>query len=284
MSSKSDLLHRQLQWASQAGLNPDARGYLNTVEKNLLQPLHDRTRKAFESGSGGELQDMKTRPAKMKALHSSSALAVNVFDYWVDKESSVMTMALELDSEITAIKFEEQYSTGLKGNPPNLDVVLELADGNVIGIESKFSEWLTPKTKSYEPFKGKYFPDGLSLWENAGLPKAQYAAKSMYEGELSFRYLDAAQLLKHALGMATQLGNRFFLYYIFHDWPGAESEVNKQEVTSFSEIVDDRLGFKFLSYQKLFNSLQHLEDTDDQYLGYLKERYSECDIHFKSPT
>jgi len=82
MLSKSQLLFQQCQWAEALGLKPDARGYLATVEGNLLQPLNESTRKAFENGSGSELQDTPSRPAKMRALHSSSALAVNFFDSW----------------------------------------------------------------------------------------------------------------------------------------------------------------------------------------------------------
>ena len=192
MSSITYLLHRELHWVGHARLNPDERGYLDTVDNNLFQPLYDNTRKAFEKGSGSELLDTKSRPAKMKALHSSSALAVNVFDHWAGKNTDVLAEALGLDSEIIAIKFEEQYPTGLKGNPPNLDVVLELQDGRVIGIESKFSEWLTPKTKSHVPFKSKYFPDRSARWETLALSKAQRLAEAMYTGDESFRYLDAA--------------------------------------------------------------------------------------------
>ena len=47
----------------------------------------------------------------------------------------------------------------MPGNPPNLDVMLDLPDGEVIGIESKFTEWLTLKPKSRIPFKdlGRHF-------------------------------------------------------------------------------------------------------------------------------
>ena len=87
--------------------------------------------------------DGRTRPAKMKALHSSSALAVNFFDLWTGRDPDPLKKALNLDKEILDIQFERQYPTGLAGNPPNLDVALDLEGGLTLAIESKFSEWLT---------------------------------------------------------------------------------------------------------------------------------------------
>lgn len=240
MSSRADLLNRQRRWAFSTGLNPDYRGYLSTVEDNLFQPLSESTRRAFEQGSGSELLDTPSRPAKMKALHSSSALAVNVFDNWVERDKGPLQRALGLEREITSIAFEGQYPTGLLGNPPNLDVVLELADGHIIGIESKFSEWMTPKPKGKEPFKDKYFPEGEGLWAARGLPRCQALAEGMRDGRETFRYLDVAQLLKHALGLATQLGEGFSLFYIYYDWPGKASNVHRDEV--------ERLHQDYLAY------------------------------------
>lgn len=94
MSSKTKLLQHQRKWAEAQGLRPDSRGYLPDVASNLLKPMTTKTKSAFERGSGSELKDTPTRPAKMKALHSSSALAVNVFDSWVSQENSRLQKAL----------------------------------------------------------------------------------------------------------------------------------------------------------------------------------------------
>ncbi len=106
MSSKTELLQQQRNWAELHGLQPDARGYLTDVASNLLRPINSKTRLAFEKGSGSELQDTPTRPAKMKALHSSSALAVNIFDSWVSRDKSALQAALRVDREISSVAFE----------------------------------------------------------------------------------------------------------------------------------------------------------------------------------
>jgi hypothetical protein len=121
------------------GRTPDGQGYLDTVDSNLWRPMCERSRTAFQNGSGGELE------RKMRALHSSSALAVNFFEYWVDTDRLPLQQVLDLGSDIRGIAFEAQHHTGLKGNPPNLDVAISLASGHIMAIESKFCEWLTPK-------------------------------------------------------------------------------------------------------------------------------------------
>ena len=97
---------QQRQWAKQAGHKPDAKGYVRKVEDNLWRPLHPETRKEFETGSGNELRGQGKRPAKLLALHSSAALACNVFDFWRDRDKSALAKALGLDKAIATLAFE----------------------------------------------------------------------------------------------------------------------------------------------------------------------------------
>ncbi|MEP7247187.1 MAG: hypothetical protein ABI885_26365, partial [Gammaproteobacteria bacterium] len=150
------------------------------------------------------------RRAKMSALHSSAALAVNVFDYWSERSPGLLVTALGLNGPAAPIEFEAQFPTALDGIPPNLDVAIRFHSGAVIGIESKFTEWLAPKSPNKEHFRDKYFDVGEAaggLWTSAGLPKCQKLAEAVHAKATRFRYLDAAQLLKHALGLATQHRN-----------------------------------------------------------------------------
>jgi Restriction Endonuclease associating with ARP len=273
MSSKSDLKKQQLRWAESIGIKPDMRGYLDSIEDNLWRPLSARTRKAFENGSGSELLDGPKSPAKMRALHSSSALAVNVFDFWVGKDAASLMRALGIEAELKSLSFETQFPTGLKGNPPNLDIVLELESESVIPIESKFSEWLTPKPKNKEGFKPKYFQPDIELWKQNGLPESQALATEIYNGTEVFKFLEAPQLLKHALGLATQLTNQFSLYYLYYDWPGPESEAHRIEINSFAQRVGSELRFRSLTYQELFRKLCDCDVVDPEYLSYLGSRY-----------
>ena len=271
MTSKRELLRQQRKWAESVGLTVDSRGYLKSVEANLREPLSATTRAAFEKGSGAELLPRGSSPAKMQALHSSAVLAVNFFDHWVDKDAGPLLEALGISSTLESLTFEAQFPTGLPGNPPNLDVALELASGQVIGVESKFTEWLTPKRTNKPAFKEKYFAG--ELWSNTGLPRCQALVADIMQGNETFRSLDAPQLVKHALGLATQRRGRFALYYLYFDVPGRASRVHRQDVARFAERVDPVLGFKALTYQALYRALRVRDDVNQDYLAYLRARY-----------
>ena len=273
MNVKSGILKKQLNWANSQGLYPDERGYLSSYQQNLYQPLNEQSKIAFENGSGSELGGPTIGPAKMSALHSSSALAVNFFDAWVGSDLVPLLEVLGLDGEASNIKFEGQYPTGLPGNPPNLDVVLELKTGLVVGIESKFTEWLNPKSTTKPPFKDKYFPTGQGVWEKVGLIETQRLADEMQDKAITFRYLDAPQLMKHALGLATHHGSGFRLFYIYFDADGSEGVTHKKEIADFSQRLNEELGFHACSYQDLIVALQDRPGVPATYLAYLGARY-----------
>ena len=274
MRSKASVLDKQRNWALQVGAMPDARGYLSTVEENLFRPMSRRTHDAFRNGSGSELSDSARRSAKMKALHSSAVLVVNVFDYWIDQDLDHLVASLDLKAAAHSIEFEAQFPTGLTGNPPNLDIALRHESGLVVGVESKFTEWLTPKSPRKEHFKAKYFSHGTELWTSVGLPRAQALASALRNGEASFRYLDAAQLLKHALGLATGHRGLFSLYYLFYDVAGHESSIHQQEVERLEHEIGQDVAFHWCTYQEVFRRLaQAVEPKHGAYVGYLRQRY-----------
>lgn len=274
MSSKTTLLDKQRKWALGIPCDVDSRGYVSSVSENLYQPLSTRAVDGFSNGSGSELLDTPLRPAKMKALHSSAALAVNFFDYWTERSPDLLLTALGLGIAPTSIEFEAQFPTGLEGNPPNLDIAFRFRSGLVVGVESKFSEWLTPKSPNKESFKPKYFDGPVGLWATKELPACQRLAEALHSGRIQFRYLDAPQLLKHALGLATQHPGYFELYYLFFDCPGFESEVHRSEVVRFAELVGTDFRFRWSNYQDVFNRLTvSSAAARTSYMAYLGERY-----------
>ncbi len=268
------IIEIQRRWAEMAGLKVDDRAYLDSFEENLRQPLSPLARVAFDQGNGSELNDRGASPAKMRALHSSSGLAVNVFDYWALRESLPLTKALEVEDAAGPPQFEKKYPTGLRGNPPNLDVVLPLKSGITFAIESKFTEWLASKNGSKPPFKGKYFEPEQSPWRQVGLPGCQLLAEDVQAGTERFVHLDAPQLLKHALGLANQTGQGFSLCYLYYDWPSAESEIHHLEIARFAGRVGSELRFRTIAYQDLFRRLaQRCDPCNKDYIEYLRNRY-----------
>ena len=255
MSSKA-ILQLQRDWASGVGLPVDTRGYLPSVEANFCAPISAKAREAFEAADGGEMRDAVDRPAKMRALHSSSALAVNFFDYWTDRDAAPLSAALGVGEKIVDIAFERKFPTGLQGNAPNLDVVIKCASGRLIAIESKFTEWMYPKQKV--AFKPKYFPENVELWTQRGLPKAQSLASDINAGRVSFTFLDAPQLLKHVLGIAGWSEAPVSLMYLYYDGDEPASSQHAAEIQKFAELIDAKIGFQARTYQSVFTNFAEI--------------------------
>lgn len=270
---KREILKRQRRWARAAGLAVDTRGYLDSVDANLREPLSPSTRAAFEQGSGSELRGRGSAPAKMRALHSSAVLAVNVFDHWTRTDASPLLDVLGVEGALESLRFEAQFPTGLPGNPPNLDVALELRSGRVVAIESKFTEWLTAKRASRAPFKQKYFDGGIELWARQHLPRCQRLAAALMDGSERFRFLDVPQLLKHALGLATQRPGKFALHYLYFDVESPAGQAHRSEIDRARDLIGDDLELGALSYQDLYGRFRGRAGVDPGYLDYLGRRY-----------
>jgi hypothetical protein len=271
-SSIPSVIEQQTRWAKGRGLEAK-NAYLASVSDNLRDgELSVRTEKEFRKGDGGELREGGVRPAKMRALRSSAALAVNVFDYWRSpRDAAPLQQALELTDRITEICFEQPFSTRLPGHPPNLDVVIALEGGGKIAIESKFTEWLSPRKLSFDP---KYFPVEKDLWSSKGLPNCQALAAGFSEPE-PFRFLNVPQLLKHALGLAgKKKEGANELWYIYFDWKCPERVTHAEELKRFADLVGEEIPFRALTYQDLFCRLQStIQPEDAPYLEYLQDRY-----------
>jgi hypothetical protein len=273
MSSRTNIQAKQKAWAQARGLLVDERGYLPAYTENLFEPLSPEGMTCFSNGSGNELLARDGTPAKMCALHSSSALAINVFHHWRESPDTVLN-ALDLRAGGREIKFEAQFPTGLPGNPPNLDLCVWRTDASLVGIESKFTEWLTAKPASTELFKPKYFPPDRALWTSHGLPACQQTAQALVRQELSFRYLDAPQLLKHALGLACSK-QRFELCYLYFEARVPEADVHRRELDEFGASIRSDFDFHVLTYQDVFARLRDFATvpSDSDYLAYLDARY-----------
>lgn len=274
MDSAAAIAAEQVAWAQSAGLHPDQAGYLPDWQRNLCQPLSRAANEAFSRGAGAELLPSADGPPKMAALHSSAALAVNVFDYWTDRSLDPISEALRLRETPASFTFESTFSTGLRGTPPTLDLAFFFANGTVLGVESKFTEWLSPKSHRGRNFAPSYFPE-RDLWTKAGLGRAQDVADALRKGEEQFTYLDAAQLLKHMLGLATQHQGRASLYYLFYDWPsGQESAAHRIEMDRFARLVGTEQPFQWATYQDVFLRLARaVAQGDGEYMQYLRARY-----------
>jgi hypothetical protein len=287
MNGYQYILTKQTEWAKNRGITligskggRGQRSYTTHPDENLFQPLLRDIRESFDDGDGKELGSSDI-PGKMQAVHSSSALGVNIFQYWKSISSApVIAAACGLcgrGSQISNdndIKFEEKYpiNEGFRHHP-NIDVVIHNNDPSAeiqrFAIECKFSE--AYGGRKHGGLKPKYIACG-DLWKD--MPKLYRLAKSISPDDKDFKYLHPAQLIKHILGLKhKKLG--FRLLYLWYDVLGEEGKGHRDEVARFASVAkSDGIKFHSLTYQELIAKLsRELRGEHGEYVRYLTERY-----------
>lgn len=292
MNGKSYIQLKQQNWAKRKGLklvggtipNSGEKKYLNDINLNIFnQHLSEETKENFDEGDGNERKDNKTRLAKMKALHSSSALPVNVFQYWQEKDVSPILNACKLIDKrpfnsVTlpnAVRFEQKFEIcdNKKDFPkkPNLDVVIKY-NNNVYAIESKFTEPYNGKSKALrEVYKSAQLD---KLWK--GIPNLQKLANLISPDNSEFKYLDAAQLIKHILGLKkAHKKSGFTLLYLWYDVIGKDGAAHREEIEQFAKIAkSDGIKFRHITYQEVIIYLsKEFYVGNEDYINYLTDRY-----------
>ena len=259
--------------------------YVPTVDDNLFEPLSKKARADIKAGDGGELQDTKNHPAKMRALHSSSALGVNIFQYWnTPDRGPVIAEACGLcrnqpDSQTgtstnSEIRFEQKLYFG-KGfsRPSNMDVLIANPNSRfeAFAVECKFSEAYT--SRGHPGLKEKYLNEP-SLW--TGLSNLEAFARGISPEDTTYHHLHPAQLVKHILGLTRKYGKeRYRLLYLWYDGLGGAGSLHREEIARFTDIAKkDGVRFHSLSYQELIARLVRTrEGKDGNYLDYISGRY-----------
>jgi hypothetical protein len=286
MNGYQYILAKQTEWAKNHGLdligskvNRGRPAYTINLDYNLFQPLLPDVRTAFEIGDGSELGSSGL-PGKMQAIHSSSALGVNVFQYWKSiKSVPVIAAACGLcrrDSEVSCdIQFEEKYPINEKfGFHPNIDVVIHNKPEARIkrfAIECKFSE--AYGAHKHGGLKEKYL-DCEDIWGE--IPNLRALAQRISPDDKEFNHLHPAQLIKHILAMKRQFGpGGFRLLYLWYDVLGEQGKCHQDEVVEFTKVAGrDGIKFHSLTYQKLITTLANrLRSDHNEYIRYLTERY-----------
>lgn len=264
-TTKQAIYDQQQDWATRHHVIFDAAGYTATVAENLFQPLSEAAQAQFGLGAGSEMK------GKMRALHSSSALVCNVFEYWRNHPMESLSEALGAPAA-GHLHFEQVYPTGLRGIPPHIDVALLGDDTKPFCVESKFTEPYG-SDKNDKPFEISYFPEGSELWAKHGLTNCQALAEDINRGGTNFAHLGAPQLLKHILGLANKFGKDFTLLYLWYDYSSDEATVHSQEIDTFVQNLNGEVDFCTMTYQDLFQKMQANPTVDEKYVAYLKERY-----------
>lgn len=245
----------------------DEKGYVSEAGQNLIEGVHIVDFEAdLRQGDGNEME------GKFRAAHSSSALAVNTFAPF---KSDPAALRLPAGSGFASLSFERKCPHGLAGRrSPNLDVVAEGPTG-VVAVESKCLEPLTPHVANFAPAYDAEIRDGRreTAWFQEML--------RLVEEPRAYRWLDAAQLVKHAFGVAYTFADRpMTLLYLF--WEPSNPEVypifaeHRAEVTRFAASVGGGgPEFVAMSYSELWSSWGTCSHSEwlRTHVGRLKARY-----------
>jgi len=231
---------------SAPGVVLDKNGYVSKAVQNVIEGVRLAD---FESdlrqGDGNELE------GKFRAAHSSSALAVNTFAPFKGRLSD---LDLPGGSGFASLCFERKCPHGLAGRkPPNLDAVAE-SPNSVVAIESKCLEPLSSHAAKFAPAYNAEIIDARrgTAWFREML--------RLIEEPRAYRWLDAAQLIKHAFGLANTFVNRpITLLYLF--WEPSNPEAHpafaehRDEVRRFAASVHGGgPEFVAMSYPELWGA------------------------------
>ncbi len=228
---------------SAPGSQLDAKGYVTDARDNLLPGLRlEDVEPDLRQGSGNELR------TKFRAAHSSSALAVNCFAPFKTNPA-----ALTLDcGGFTSLHFEHKCPHGLEGRtPPNLDVLANGRNG-ILAIESKCLEPLSSHKAAFAPAYDTKIQDARreTVWFSL--------MQELTTNPHAYKWLDAAQLIKHAFGIGHTYKDRpATLLYLYWEPLNADAfpvfAQHRAEIARFAaSVTGAAIAFTAMSYPALW--------------------------------
>lgn len=208
----------------------------------------------FAGGAGQELA------GKFRAVHSSAALAINCF---APLRANAHSFDLGERRGLNINGFKRRFPTGLaRAQAPHLDVVAS-GHGEVVAIESKCLEYLTPKRVR---FSERYSTDIID--ERCDSPWFAEMLRLVALSGPSYRFLDAAQLIKHAFGLMRAAAEPTTLFYLYWEPMDADLsplfEHHRAEIAAFADrVAGSSLKFASMSYPELWAAW---DETGDPFL------------------
>lgn len=213
-------------------------GYLYDWHDNLLEGVEPEFfERDLLEGSGSKLADLPGRPAKFKAAFSSSALVVNTFAPFRRDPGRFSIGGMD---DFTECRFEYACPNGLQGSHPHFDFFAG-SPAAAVAVESRFLELLQP---AYAEFSRQYllpFEGSASAPPVVETPWAN-AFRALCNDPQTYRHLDAAQLVKHYLGLRHSFPERQrALVYLYWEPTNARDHLvygnHRKEVADFAHRV-----------------------------------------------
>lgn len=242
-----------------SALDPKLPGYAQELEHNLLPGITPAMYPEYTHAAGHELQQ------KMRAAYSSSALTVNTFAPWKGQAGQ---LSLGAHKGFEQIQFEAVRRTGLQGTAPHLDL-FATGTGGAVGVEVKCTEYLEIHPKDFSEAYAK--------------PLADYPELQRVVNEWGFTFLNASQLVKHALGLLHEAkGGPVTLLYLFWEplnWQDYRIFAeHRGEVRRFATFLEGsgHIRFAAMTFDQLWTAwaLEPGPDWLPAHIEALRARYS----------
>ena len=207
---------------------------------------------ALEKSPGNEIAS-----GKLSSAESSAALAVNTFGFFLHRVDDLPaipgTEGFGWPATFVTVEHCCRFPWS-GGHHPWLDAFVETGT-HIIGIESKRYEPFRPKATGR--FSDAYWRD---VW-GRDMPGYQRLRDEIAAETRPFTRLDAAQLVKHALGLRTEAARRakrpalVYLHAEPAQWPDGravdadDKQAHRAEIGAFAEYVrDDEVAFRACTY------------------------------------
>jgi len=242
----------------------DRKGYTHSPQDNLLPGIDLATVESdLICGDGNELR------SKFCAVHSSSALAVNCFAPFKVHPNNLILLGKR---GAKCVNFEWKLPIFRGGTAPNVDVRIE-RDTDIVAVESKLLEYLTPKRPMFsDAYERLAPPESDPIWWDA-YEKAKGGDP---------QYLDRAQLVKHYFGLnnfrkKNPEGPGLTLLYIFWEplnrQDVEECRQHREEVKTFVDsLSNSQIQFQWMTYNDLWEEWSAVPDLAT-HAQRLKARY-----------
>lgn len=199
---------------------------------------------------------------KIALPESSAALAANTFGYFLNRPADFPALPGWRGTwkPHSVLPEEELRFPWTGGHHPWLDAVIE-TDSHILGVESK----------RYEPYRGgKRAEFSSAYWRDVWgdqMRPCEWLRDGLKERPELFRFVDAAQLIKHAFGLRTQgaiRGRKPVLVYLYAE-PQAWADLkpieedlrvaHAEEVRVFARLVEGaEVAFMHMTYRALLNA------------------------------
>ena len=218
----------------------------------------DHVRSRLNAAGGNE-----EASGKLASPESSAALAVNAFGWFIPRPELLPAFpGLEsaFPAELVDVEYQARFPWS-GGRHPWLDAVVITAT-HLIGIESK----------RFEPFRDTKTVSLSSAYDRPVWGEEMKPFTTMRDalrsGEMKFKYLDAAQLVKHAFGLVTDAKRKSkqpALVYLYAEpamlsgrtLPQSVHSEHRAEISEFAAAVEGaEVHFSAVSYREWLGSFQ----------------------------